>query len=173
LSDKVTFFPGREIGSKSIDAGEVLSKHYFTDLKYSWAAGVAVGRFLEELKKGRIIARKCNKCKRILVPPRMFCEDCFRTTDEWIYVKDTGVVNTYSISHVAADASRIKEPLYVAVINIDGASPLMGFLHLLGEVSSEKEIKVGMKVKAVWKAESERVGSILDIKYFKPLQAPE
>lgn len=170
MSDNVRFFPGREINSKSIDTGEVLSRHYSTDLKYSWAAGVAVGRFLEELKNGRIIARKCNQCKRILVPPRMFCEDCFRTTDEWVYVKDTGVVNTYSISHVAADASRIKEPLYVAVINIDGASPLMGFLHLLGEVESEKAIKVGMKVQAVWKPEAERTGSILDIKYFKPLE---
>lgn len=170
MSENVRFFPGREIGSKSIDSGEVLSKHYVTDLKYSWAAGVAVGRFLDELRRGRIIGRKCNECKRILVPPRMFCEDCFRTTDEWVYVKDTGVVNTYSISHVAADASRIKEPLYVAVIGIDGAGPLMGFLHLLGEVSSEGTLKVGMKVQAVWKPESERTGSILDIKYFKPLE---
>jgi uncharacterized protein len=170
VSDNVKFFPGREINSKSIEMGDVLSRHYATDLKYSWAAGIAVGRFLEELKNGRIIARKCNRCKRILVPPRMFCEDCFRTTDDWVYVKDTGVVNTYSISHVAADASRIKEPLYVAVINIDGASPLMGFLHLLGGVKSEKEIKVGMKVQAVWKPEAERTGSILDIKYFKPLK---
>jgi uncharacterized protein len=171
LSERVKFFPGREIGSKSIESGEVLSKHYVTDLKYAWASGVAISRFLYELKRGRIIARKCNKCERILVPPRMFCEDCFRTNDMWVFVKDTGVVNTYSISHVAADASRIKEPLYVAVINIDGASPLMGFLHLLGEVSSEKDIRVGMKVQAVWKPESERVGSILDIKYFKPLEA--
>jgi uncharacterized protein len=170
MSDRVTFFPGREISSKSIDSGEVLSKHYVTDLKYSWASGVAIGRFLEELKKGRIIARKCNKCERVLVPPRMFCEDCFRTTDEWVYVKDTGTINTYSIAHVAMDASRIKEPLYVVVVAIDGASPLMGFLHQLGELSSEKDLKVGMKVKAVWKPESERVGSILDIKYFKPIE---
>jgi uncharacterized protein len=171
LSENVKFFPGREIGSKSIESGEVLSRHYVTDLKYSWASGIAVSRFLDELKNGKIIGRKCNQCGRILVPPRIFCEDCFRSTDEWVYVKDTGTVNTYSISHVAADASRIKEPLYVAVINIDGASPLMGFLHLLGEVQSEKSIKVGLKVQAVWKPESERVGSILDIKYFKPLNA--
>ncbi len=169
MSENVRFFPGREISSKAIESGEVLTKTYSTDLKYSWASGVAVGRFLSELKNGKIIARKCNKCKRILVPPRIFCEDCFRTTDEWVYTKDTGTVNTYSISHVAADASRIKEPLYVAVINIDGASPLMGFLHLLGEITSGKDIKIGMKVQAVWKPESERVGSILDIKYFKPI----
>jgi len=108
-------------------------------------------------------------CERILVPPRMFCEDCFRTTDEWVYVKDTGTVNTYSIAHVGTDASRLKEVMYVAVINIDGASKLMGFLHYLGEIKSEKEIKVGMKVQAVWKPPDKRTGSILDIKYFKPV----
>jgi uncharacterized protein len=169
MSERVKYFPGREISSKAFESGEVLSRNHIVDLKYSWASGIAVGRFLAELKNGKIIARKCRKCQRILVPPRMFCEDCFRTTDEWVFVKDTGVVNTYSISHVAADASRIKEPLYVAVINLDGASPLMGFLHVLGEIGSEKVLKVGMKVQAVWKPESERVGSILDIRYFKPI----
>jgi uncharacterized OB-fold protein len=170
MSEKVRFFPGREISSKAIESAEVLTKNYSADLKYSWSTGVAVTRFLQELKNGKIIGRKCNKCTRILVPPRMFCEDCFRTTDEWIYVKNTGVVNTYSIAHVGTDASRLKEPLYVAVVNIDGASEGMGFLHYLGEVGSEKKIKVGMKVEAVWKPENERTGSILDIKYFKPLQ---
>ena len=169
MSERVKAFPGREISSKGIEAGDVLTSKHFSDLKYSWASGVAISRFLAELKNGRIIARKCNKCERTLVPPRMFCEDCFRDTDEWVYVKDTGVVNTYSISHVAADASRIKEPLFVAVINFDGATEGMGFLHLLGEIASEKEISVGMKVQAVWKPADERIGSILDIRYFKPI----
>src|SRR5579875_3386335 len=102
MSERVRFFPGREISSEAIESGEVLTKAYFADLKYSWASGVAVSRFLTELKNGRIIARKCNSCKRILVPPRIFCEDCFKTTDGWVFVKDTGSVNTYSISHVAA-----------------------------------------------------------------------
>ncbi len=167
MSEKVKFFPGREIHRSALDSGEVLVTKYGADLKYSWASGVAMSRFLSELKNGRLIARKCNKCKRIMIPPRMFCEDCFRDTDDWVYVKDTGIVNTYSIAHVGADASRLSKPLYVAVINIDGASELMGFLHLLGEVS-EKDIKVGMKVQAVWRPPEERVGSILDIRYFKP-----
>jgi uncharacterized protein len=169
LSEKVRYFPGKEIGSDALDNGEVLVTRYIADPKYSWASGEAVGRFLSELKNGRILARKCNKCERILVPPRMFCEDCFRDTDEWVFVKDTGSINTYSIAHVGTDAHRLSEPLFVAVISIDGASELMGFLHLLGEVS-EGDIKVGMKVQAVWKPAEERTGSILDIKYFKPVK---
>jgi uncharacterized OB-fold protein len=169
LSEKVKFFPGREISAEAIQSGEVLTKSYSADLKYSWSTGIAVTRFLRELKNAKIIGRKCRKCNRVLVPPRMFCEDCFRTTDEWVYVKDTGVVNTYSIAYVGTDASRLKEPLYVAVINVDGATPGMGFLHYLGEIESPKKVKVGMKVQAVWKPENERQGSILDIKYFRPI----
>ena len=167
MSEKVRFFPGKEVPLEDFNRGEVLITKYKADLKYSWASGVAVGRFLAELKNGRLIARKCNNCNRILIPPRMFCEDCFRDTDEWVFVKDTGVVNTYSIAHVGTDAHRLSTPLFVAVINIDGASELMGFLHLLSDVQ-EKDIRIGMKVQAVWKPAEERVGSILDIKYFKP-----
>ena len=53
------------------------------------------------------------------------------------------------------------------MIYIDGASDA-GFLHLLDEVKPE-DVKVGMKVQAVWKPAEEREGSITDIKYFKPL----
>ncbi len=169
MSERVKYFPGKEIRPEELDNGELLITHFNADLKYSWASGVAVGRFLSELKNGRLIARKCNRCDRILIPPRMFCEDCFRDTDEWVYVKDTGTINTYSIAHVGTDAHRLTEPLFVAVINIDGASELMGFLHLLGEID-EKDIKIGMKVQAVWKPAEERVGSILDIKYFRPVK---
>jgi uncharacterized protein len=169
MSDRVRHFPGKEISPEAFNNGELLITQFKADPQYSWASGVAVGRFLSELKNGKLIARKCNNCNRILIPPRMFCEDCFCDTGEWIFVKDTGIVNTYSIAHVGTDAHRLSQPLFVAVINIDGASELMGFLHLLGEVS-EKEIKIGMKVQAVWKPMEERVGSILDIKYFKPIK---
>ncbi len=169
MSEKVKYYPGKELGPEALDNGEVLVTRYVADLKYDWASGEAVGRFFTELKNGRIIARKCNKCERILVPPRMFCEDCFRDTDEWVYVKDTGSINTYSIAHVGTDAHRLPKPIFVAVISIDGASELMGFLHRLGDVE-EKDIKIGMKVQAVWKPPNERVGSILDIDYFRPIK---
>ncbi|MBI1885990.1 MAG: Zn-ribbon domain-containing OB-fold protein [Chloroflexi bacterium] len=136
-------------------------------LRYAWDTGVAVGRFLQELKNGRLIARKCRRCRRILVPPRIFCEECFRRTDEWVYVSDRGRVNTYSVSHIRWDASPLKEPVIVAVIEIDGASPGMGILHYLAEIKPE-DVRIGMAVEAVWKPAGERTGSILDIRYFRP-----
>ena len=164
---------GTQLKSSDFKKGKVLTTEWIPDLKYAWDDGVAIGRYLSELKEGRIIARTCYKCNRIMLPPRMFCELCFRPTDEWTYVEDTGVINTFSIARVNWDASRrgAKEPpLLPAVIVIDGASEGMGILHMLGG-ADPKDIKIGMKVKAVWKKPEERTGAITDILYFKPVAA--
>jgi hypothetical protein len=62
----------------------------------------------------------------------------------------------------------VKTPTIPAVIEMDSANNA-GFLHLLGEVKPE-EVKLGMRVKAVWVDPAQRKGSITDIKYFKPVR---
>ena len=62
-----------------------------------------------------------------MIPPRMFCERCFRPTDEWVYVKDIGRVNTFSLCYVSWDARRLKTPEIPAVIEIDSVFPRMGY----------------------------------------------
>ncbi len=167
MSSKIGAYPGTAISVEELEAGKFLITHFDTVLRYSWTSGVAISRFLNGLKEGELWARKCNKCGRTLIPPRMYCEEDFVPTDEWVRVRDTGTVNTFSISYVNNDASRRKRPILISVVDFDGASPGMGMLHLLGEVKPEK-VKVGMKVEAVWKPKSQRTGAITDIKYFRP-----
>ncbi len=161
--------PGTPLSDEAMQQGKVLTLEWPTSLRYAWDTGIAVGRFLSELKNGRIIGRSCHRCQRVLVPPRMFCERCFRPTDAWQFVQDSGSVNTYSLSHLRWDASRVEEPILVAVIEIDGSSH-GGLLHYLGDVRPE-EIRIGMKVKAAWKPAEEREGSILDILHFRPFDS--
>jgi len=161
--------PGKELTQQQIDRGTVMQNRYRPNAKYSWAAGQAMSRFLEEMQAGRLIARKCHACARTLFPPRMFCEQCFRPTDEWVPVKDTGRIETFSISYLDRDAKRITEPIFVGVVSVDGASPLMGMMHYFGEVTKES-IHIGMKVEAKWRPPEQRVGSVLDIEYWRPVQ---
>jgi hypothetical protein len=140
-----------------------------TGLSYSWSTGVAIGAYLEGLKKGTILGVRCRSCKRIMVPPRMFCEECFKTVDEFVPVQDTGTINTFAICYIRTDASRQKRPQIPAVVELDGATKGMGILHLLGEVKPA-DVRIGMKVKAVWKPARERKGDITDIRYFKPAE---
>ena len=136
--------------------------------RYAWDAGVAIGRYLEGLKEGTILGRACHSCGRILVPPRMFCEQCFRSTDEWVPVKDTGTVNTFSLAYITWDMRELKDPDIPAVIELDGASPGIGIMHKLGDVEPEA-VHMGMRVRAVWKPPAKRTGSILDIAYWAPI----
>ncbi len=168
MSARVKVYDGIEITSDDLKNGKYLLESYDTKLRYAWSSGVATGRYLEGLKEGIIWGRRCNHCGRTLVPPRMYCEECFRPTDSWVRLGDAGRVVTFSVSYVNFDASRRKEPIIIAVIEIDGASPLIGILHLLGEVDPE-EVRVDMRVEAVWRERESRVGAITDIRYFRPV----
>ena len=157
---------GVAVKEEDIENQKVLTVTYQPRVKYSWTTGIAVGEFLRGLKAGVITGSKCDRCGRIVVPPRIFCEWCFRRTHEWVYLPDSGVVNTYSISYITTDTTRLKTPVIPAVIEIDETASA-GFLHFLGEVKPD-DVKIGMRVKAVWVDPSKRKGSITDIRYFAP-----
>jgi len=159
---------GTGLKGDDIEANRVLTIAYEPKVKYSWATGIAIGRFLNGLKEGEIIGTRCDQCGRVVVPPRIFCEWCFKRTEAWVKLPDTGSVNTFSISHITADTTRIKTPIIPAVIEIDGTTNA-GFLHLIGGVKPD-DVKIGMKVKAVWRETANRQASITDIKYFAPIR---
>ncbi len=163
---------GTHVSTKAFMSGEVTTTWWEPEVQYAWALGPAMSRFLKELKNGKIVARKCRKCKRVIAPPRMFCEYCYKPTDEWVEIPDTGTINTFSKSYLDSDANRIEEPILIGVIELDGASPMHGIMHYFGEMDPD-DIEIGMHVKAVWKAEEERTGAITDIKYFRPLTDEE
>ncbi|MBD3196313.1 MAG: DNA-binding protein [Candidatus Lokiarchaeota archaeon] len=173
--EKVTYpkyAPGTHVSTSDIYQKNITYSWWEPEVQYAWSLGPAYSRFLEGLKEGKILGIHCHKCKRVIVPPRSFCEYCYGPTDGWIELPDTGIIETYSVSYLDPDANRIEEPILIGVIDIDGADEHHGFMHYFGEMSKD-EIKIGMKVKAVWKPEDEREGSITDIKYFKPLRGGE
>lgn len=164
---------GSPYKKKEFVEGKVMYTVDFPNARYRWSAGQAISRFLNELRNGRIIGKKCSRCGKIYVPPRVFCSNCFKSTSEWIYVEDTGKINTAVVSYIGADRGRLGEPLIIAVIELDGASSGIGILHKLNKVSPE-DVKNGkvfnMRVKAVWNKPEEREGSITDILYFEPIE---
>jgi len=157
---------GTGLREEELERSDVLTVSYQPMARYAWATGIAISRFLRGLKDGEIVGTKCDQCGRVAVPPRIFCEWCFRRSGTWIKLPDTGIVNTFSISYISTDTTRVKTPTIPAVIQIDSAGNA-GFLHLIGDVKPE-DVKIGMHVKAVWLEPEKRKGSITDIRYFKP-----
>jgi uncharacterized OB-fold protein len=153
------------------DEGKIVEISYKPEAKYLISSGQAISRFLNELKNGKIIGRKCFKCNRILVPPRMYCEICFKSTDEWVYVRDIGKVVTAVVSYITVDARKAEKPEVVGIIEFIDA-PTQGIFHRIN-VNPEYVVNrkiFGVTVKAVWKKENERKGDINDILYFEPIE---
>jgi uncharacterized OB-fold protein len=168
MTAKIEKFPGTYLKEADFRENRVLYTEWDPNAEYAWDAGVAIGRYLRELKAGRLFGVRCDECQRIVIPPRNFCEWCFLPMDNWVHLPDTGTVNTFSLCYVTWDMQYLEEPQIPAVIDIDGTRPSVGIMHMLGEVKPD-DVKIGMKVQAVWKPAEEREGSILDIKYFKPV----
>jgi len=135
-------------------------------IPYNYAVGKAGSKFLIQLRDNKkIMGLRCPTCNKVYVPPKSTCKDCFNLLDEWVEVSDKGTLQTYAIVRQQNDAAQpMKAPFAYGIVQLDGADT--GFIHLLGEVDF-KQLEIGMRVQAVFN--DERVASVLDIKYFKPL----
>jgi uncharacterized OB-fold protein len=182
MTAKIKEFPGHGLRESDLSEKKVLFTEWAPNAEYAWDAGIAIGRYLAELKAGRLIGVHCSQCNRTVIPPRVFCEWCWRPMDEWVCLPDTGTVHTFSLCYVTWDMIELTTPNIPAVIEIDDTHPSVGIMHLLGEVDpaaiqarlkgeNPEGLRIGMKVQAVWKPAEERTGSILDIRYFKPVLA--
>ena len=168
MSELIKKWPGVVLREADIREKKVLWTEWHPKFEYAYDCGIGYGRYFAELKKGRIVGTKCKRCGRILLPARYFCEWCWRPVDEWVDLEDTGAVNTFSICYTDWLARRLKEPELPAMIEVDGSEGV-AIISKLGEVDP-KDIRIGMRVKAVWKPEEEREGAITDIKYWRPLK---
>lgn len=169
MTAKFDKFPGTPLSEDDFTQGKVLFNFDELNGRFAWDCGIAIGAYLAALKQGVILGARCATCRKVIVPPRIVCEWCYRPMQAYVPLQDTGTVNTFSICYVTWDVKRIQEPEIPAVIDLDGASPLHGILHKLGEVDPS-QVRIGMRVRAVWKPPEERQGAITDILYFKPVE---
>jgi uncharacterized OB-fold protein len=140
------------------------------DIPYVHSAGRAATKFFTELKNKKIVGTKCPKCSRVLIPPRSFCERCFVPTTDWVEVKDTGVITTFTICYVQFTGLP-KPPYALGGVKLEGADTslfwFIGGVPLGNQKEDYKKMPIGSRAKAVWN--EERKGAMSDIKYFKPI----
>lgn len=153
------------VATKKLEDGDAYVYEGQIYIPNTYTAGALGTEVLMKLKKKkRIMGMRCSSCNRVYVPARSVCKDCFAQLDEWVKVSDKGAVLTYTVVNESNNCQPVEPPLIYGIVQLDGADN--GFVHMLGGVEPEN-LTIGMRVQAVFK--EERKGSILDIKYFKPL----
>lgn len=145
---------------------------YKIDLAYKHSYGPYYGRMFDMLgSEGRLMGTRCSNCQRVLLPARAICDVCFAPTDKFDEVSDTGVLQAFSIIHMEFVGQTRKPPYVYAEIVLDGCATRL-IHNVAGDfdvANADEHLKVGMKVKAVWRDVEQRVGTLEDIDFFEPV----
>jgi hypothetical protein len=139
-------------------------------LDYQFTAGVAQSRFLRGIAEGKIYGQRCPACGKVYVPSRGSCPVDGVPTDEEVELPDRGVVTTYCVVNVPFAGQAIELPYICAQVLLDGAN--ISFMGLIQEIPAS-EVRMGMRVEAVW-VEPDQLGPTMEsIKYFRPTGEPD
>ncbi|CAM3221543.1 OB-fold domain-containing protein [Nocardioides dubius] len=140
------------------------------NLNYTYAASPEESAFFRGLADGRIIGQRCPACNKVYVPPRGACPtDGVPTTDE-VELSQTGTVTTFCVVNVPFMGQKIKPPYVSAYILLDGAD--IALQHIIQELPAD-QVRMGMRVEAVWKPREEWGTTIENIDYFRPTGDPD
>jgi uncharacterized OB-fold protein len=139
-------------------------------LHYEHTASPEESSFLRGLAEGRLLGQRCPACGKVYIPPRGACPtDGVPTADE-VELPDRGVVTTFCVVNVDYPGQRVAAPYVAASVLLDGAD--IPFQHLiLG--CDPGEVRMGMRVQAVWKPREEWGTTPENIGHFRPTGEPD
>ena len=106
----------------------------------------------------------------MFVPPVVASPESFAPCDELVELPSRGVVTTFCIVNIPVIGRNLDLPYVAASVALDGAS--ISMFALIQECKPE-DVRMGMRVEAVWKPDGEREGSHEDIQYFRPTGEPD
>ena len=139
-------------------------------LEYDVTAGHAQSAFLRGLVEGKLIGRRCPKCSKVYLPPRGACPTDGVPTAELVECGQRGVVTTFCVVNVPFRGQAIALPYVCAQILVDGADiPLMALI----QECAASDVRMGMRVEAVWEEPGGRVPSLESLRYFRPSGEPD
>ncbi|WP_090354332.1 Zn-ribbon domain-containing OB-fold protein [Mycolicibacterium fluoranthenivorans] len=131
--------------------------------------------FLKALQEGKLLGARTKHGRdgqpgKVYFPPKEADPATGLELDEFIELPDRGTVTTFAIINIPFPGQRIKPPYVAAYVLLDGAD--IPFLHLVVEIDPA-DVRMGMRVQAVWKPREEWGLGIDNIDYFKPTGEPD
>jgi uncharacterized OB-fold protein len=146
-----------------------------SSIEIQHTASIPESAYLRALQEGKLLGGRTRRGRtgepgKVYFPAREADPATGRTIDEFIELPDRGTVTTFAIINIPFAGQRIKPPYVAAYVLLDGAD--IPFLHLIQEIDAT-EVRMGMRVEAVWKPRDEWGLGIDNIEYFRPTGEPD
>jgi len=117
---------------------------YHTDYIHSYGQD---SPFFAGLTNKRLLGTECPKCKYRYGTPKGHCMYC-GTKTKWFELPQTGRIHTWTTCYFGSEEFLPECPYNLILVEFDGVDTLF-LARLIG--AKEKDIKIGMKVKAKFK----------------------
>jgi len=165
--------PAAEPGSDDREPVKILVTPIELEIQHSASHPESV--YLRALQEGRLIgartaARDGRPAGKVYFPPREADPATGLPLDEFVELSDKGTVTTFGIVNIPFAGQRIKPPYVAAYVLLDGAD--IPFLHLVTDCDAS-EVRMGMRVQAVWRPREEWGLGIDNISHFRPTGEPD
>jgi uncharacterized OB-fold protein len=173
IRDIVCFEPSNGTAPSTVETHPVEPVTMITTpvrLRYQHSVSPEETRYLRGLATGRLVGQRCPACGKVYLPPRGACPtDGVPTTDE-VELPDRGTVTTFCVVNVPFAGQRVTPPYVAASVLIDGAD--IPLFHLILGCPAE-EVRMGMRVAAVWKPAEQWGTTPENIDHFAPTGEPD
>jgi uncharacterized OB-fold protein len=141
-----------------------------SSIEIQHTASLPESAFLRALEEGKLLGARTGKDGKVYFTPKEADPATGLELDNFLELPDKGTVTTFAIINIPFAGQRIKPPYVAAYVLLDGAD--IAFLHLVQEIDAS-EVRMGMRVQAVWKPREEWGLGIDNIEYFKPTDEPD
>jgi uncharacterized OB-fold protein len=122
--------------------------------------------FLKKLKDKKLVGNKCSACNRVFFPPRLVCGKCLIKPDQWVDLRDTGQVSTYTIVYLKDPETGDVLEKPVVMVQQDNCDT--NFMAELQPDIDFKDTYIGMPIKVHWTESTS--GNLKDIEYYDLLE---
>jgi uncharacterized OB-fold protein len=173
ITDIAYFLPGDEpepVSEAADDRDPVTMLISPSNLAVQHTASRPESIFLRALKEGTLLGARSGDNGKVYFPPREADPATGKELDQFVELPDTGTVTTFAIINIPFAGQKIKPPYVAAYVLLDGAD--IPFLHLVTDIDAA-DVRMGMRVQAVWKPREERDFGIDTIDYFRPTGEPD
>jgi len=139
-------------------------------LHYEHTASPGESTFLRGIAAGKLLGQRCPVCGKVYIPARGTCPVDGVTLTDVIELPDQGIVTTFCIVNVPYPGQRVTPPYVAASVLLEGAD--IAFQHLILGCDAS-QVRMGMRVRAVWKPREQWATTVENIEHFAPTGEPD